>query len=67
MTDRQAKWAMFILTIMFGFILTVIALNSSDGPTVLTPQQKITREDDPGWDCSTMGNRCCDKVCETDQ
>ena len=33
--------------------------SAPNNPEPVTPTQPVLQEDDPGWDCATMGNKTC--------
>lgn len=46
------------LCLVFFFLLVVSPTNADALQATTAPQQRIT-EDDPRWDCRTMGNKVC--------
>jgi hypothetical protein len=57
MSERHSLTA---ATLGAGIALTVIGLMSGPPPQTVDQSPSVTvQEDDPGWDCLTMGNRIC--------
>ena len=55
--DTVIGIATIVIVFATLFACTVIGTrNLDDG---VTPVTQVLQEDDPGWDCHTMGNRIC--------
>lgn len=52
---------MLSLAMIFGIILFLLVVFPATGGDVTTVPYHQCEEDEPCWDCETMGNRICGK------
>lgn len=61
--DRNGTAAAILLVVAFGLGMTLMGWALDNDPNIQRNfQDAPVAEDDPGWDCETMGNGVCGPV-----
>jgi len=65
MSKRQWVQAVVLMVLALGAVVALVLTRDSGLPKsvfttpVFDNTPSMVQEDDPGWDCATMGNRVC--------